>query len=259
MKFKRKDLKRNAKAALKNYYWLAFLACLIVFLIAGAVGSGPAVTTTQQVMQQQSSGALPTTEDVAIPDEMTDVDSAPDFTTAVTDALAGSSEGVSVAVGKSAPYAGLLAILVANIMEIGNGWFFVNGRRNGKAELGDLFQGFKEKYGRNVITLFLRGIYTFLWSLLLVIPGIVKSYEYSMIPYILADNPEMSRHEAFVESKRLTKGNKWRLFKLDLSFIGWIILAIIPFGLGLFFLAPYMEATKAEAYQFLKETKANEN
>ena len=91
-----------------------------------------------------------------------------------------------------------------------------------------------------------------LWLLLLVVPGIIKAYEYSMIPYLLAENPSLSASEAFSLSKQMTTGQKMDLFVLDLSFLGWIILGAICCGIGLLFVQPYPEATKAEVYLILK-------
>ena len=92
-----------------------------------------------------------------------------------------------------------------------------------------------------------------LWLLLLVVPGIIKAYEYSMIPYLLAENPNLSASEAFSLSKQMTTGQKMDLFVLDLSFLGWIILGAICCGIGLLFVQPYPEATKAEVYLILKQ------
>ena len=101
--------------------------------------------------------------------------------------------------------------------------------------------------------MFLRNLFTFLWSLLFIIPGIIKFYEYRMIPYILAENPTLSYKEAFELSKKMMYGQKWKTFVLDLSFIGWYILSLLTFGLLIiFWIAPYMRATNVELYVCLK-------
>lgn len=101
--------------------------------------------------------------------------------------------------------------------------------------------------------MFFRTLFTFLWSLLFIIPGIVKSYEYMMIPFILADEPTISRKEAFARSKAMMLGNKWNAFVLDLSFLGWLILACFTLGiLNIFFVNPYMYLSHAELYHSLK-------
>ena len=101
--------------------------------------------------------------------------------------------------------------------------------------------------------MFLKGLYETLWSMLFIIPGIIKSYSYWMVPYITAANPNLSASRAFEISKKTMNGNKWRTFVLQLSFIGWDLLAALTFGIGYYFLAPYKETTYAELYAALKE------
>ena len=93
--------------------------------------------------------------------------------------------------------------------------------------------------------------------LLFIIPGIVKSYEYMMIPYLLAEHPEMTRQEAFAESKQMMDGNKWDAFVLDLSFIGWTLLGVCTFGILLvFYVEPYIYLTRAELYHAKRVIKS---
>lgn len=93
-----------------------------------------------------------------------------------------------------------------------------------------------------------------LWLFLFIVPGFIKAYEYSMIPYLLAENPNITTDEAFSLSKQMTTGQKMDLFVLDLSFLGWIILGLICCGIGILFVLPYPEATNAEVYLNLKES-----
>lgn len=95
-------------------------------------------------------------------------------------------------------------------------------------------------------------IYIFLWTLLLIIPGIIKSYSYALTPYILVEHPEMSANEAIEESMRLMDGHKFDLFYLQLSFIGWAILSILSLGLGFFWLIPYQMTAQAVFYRDIK-------
>lgn len=95
-------------------------------------------------------------------------------------------------------------------------------------------------------------IYIFLWTLLLIIPGIIKSYSYALTPYILVEHPEMSPNEAIEESMRLMDGHKFDLFYLQLSFIGWAILSILSLGLGVFWLIPYQMTAYAAFYRDIK-------
>ena len=103
---------------------------------------------------------------------------------------------------------------------------------------------------------FLRNLFIVLWTFLFIIPGIVKSYSYSMAAYIAAENPEMSATDAINESKLLMDGNKWRLFCLDLSFIGWSILCVFTLGIGYLFLRPYREAAFAAFYREIVREKS---
>lgn len=120
--------------------------------------------------------------------------------------------------------------------------------RYDQIELEDMAWGFKN-FGNAIGLFFWQALWVFLWSLLFLIPGIVKAYSYRLAFYILADNPDIGVREALNESKRLTDGFKWDLFVLDLSFLGWAILANLTFGIGYFWLTPYMEITLANAYK----------
>jgi len=103
------------------------------------------------------------------------------------------------------------------------------------------------------------GIFIFLWSLLLIVPGFIAALKYSMVYYILADNPQIGVFEAIRESKRITDGHKWELFVLYLSFLGWMILGAITFGVGYLYVTPYMTTTIANFYDKIKGEPVNEN
>ncbi len=122
----------------------------------------------------------------------------------------------------------------------------------GKApEVKDAFTGFDDFWSAFKVN-FLVGLFTFLWSLLFVIPGIIKSFSYSMSLYILAENKGKSARECIAESKAMTEGHKMELFVLGLSFIGWALLVGITFGIAGIWVVPYMNATMANAYHSLK-------
>lgn len=128
-------------------------------------------------------------------------------------------------------------------------------RTRNEIEFIDIFSFFKES--RLFLTICLTQLYIFLWSLLLVVPGIIKSYSYALTPYILIDNPNMKYDEAIDKSIEMMRGNKFRLFCLDLSFIGWVFLCLFTFGIGIFFLVPYIYATRAIFYENLKDNNIN--
>lgn len=146
----------------------------------------------------------------------------------------------------------LLDVFICNPIEVGCKRFYVR-NLNESAQIGNVGFAFDNNYKNITKTMFFRDLYTILWTFLFIIPGIVKSYEYQMIPYLLAENPQMSRDQAFAESKRMMSGQKWRAFVLDLSFIGWNILSAITLGiLGIFYVQPYMDATHAALYEALR-------
>lgn len=109
-----------------------------------------------------------------------------------------------------------------------------------------------ENIGTKFVSTLLVMLYTFLWSLLFIIPGIVKSYSYAMTPYILLDRPELSATDAIKESEKMMNGHKMELFILDLSFIGWILLSMLTCGILVLYVEPYMMATKSAFYLELK-------
>lgn len=153
----------------------------------------------------------------------------------------------------SIPVAGsVLAIIVTYPLAYGFAILFLDLFREGKPiDIGRLFDGFKD-FGRVWGTLILVAIYTILWTCLLIIPGIVKSYSYALTPFILKDEPELKYNAAIEKSMRMMNGYKMKLFLLDLSFIGWMILSILTLGIGLLFLQPYMNTARAAFYEDLK-------
>jgi len=126
--------------------------------------------------------------------------------------------------------------------------------RNGKAQFSNIFSKFKY-IGPAILMQLLRYIYIFLWSLLFVIPGIIKTYSYAMTAYIMSENPTMPVNDAITESRRLMDGNKWRLFCLQFSFIGWSILCAFTCGIGYLWLFPYEEAARAAFYREIRFEK----
>lgn len=124
--------------------------------------------------------------------------------------------------------------------------------RTKTAKIEDLFSGCKN-FVTNFVAYLLMQVFIALWSLLFLIPGIVKSYSYAMTMYILNDHPEMSASEAITESRKMMNGHKAELFVLHLSFLGWGILSSFTFGILLLYVMPYMQATSAAFYEKLKE------
>ena len=147
----------------------------------------------------------------------------------------------------------LFAIFVIQPMSVGFDNASLRLLRFGENDiLGNTWQIATKKYWRKVWGMFLMGFYIFLWSLLFIIPGIIKMFSYAMTTYILEDNPELSADEAIDRSRAMMKGHKFDLFWLILSFIGWFILCAFTLGIGLLWLMPYTNTTVAAFYEDVK-------
>jgi len=150
---------------------------------------------------------------------------------------------------------GLIRFVAGGVATLGYVKFNLNLVDKKPASFADLFSEF-HRFGAGFFMQLLRVIYTVLWSLLFVIPGIYAAYGYAMTPYILMENPEMTPNEAITKSKELMDGNRFRLFCLEISFIGWVLLAaFFTLGIGMFWLAPYIEASFAAFYREIKVEK----
>jgi len=125
-------------------------------------------------------------------------------------------------------------------------------RGNEEVKFMDMFSGFTTNLVNNILISIITGIFTFLWSLLFVIPGIVKTYSYSMAYYISMDNPQKNWNECITESRKMMNGYKLKLFMLDLSFIGWYFLGALIFGIGTLWVVPYHASARANFYEDLK-------
>ena len=145
-------------------------------------------------------------------------------------------------------------VFVGNLLKMGGYRFFIL-NQTAQPGIGTLLDGFcSGHYVNIVLTMFLRDLFTALWSLLLVVPGIVKHYEYLMVPYIIAENPAMDYKEAFQISKQMMDGEKMEAFIMDLSFLGWYLLSAVTCGLlAIFYVNPYVQASFAEMYTFNKQ------
>ena len=145
-------------------------------------------------------------------------------------------------------------VFVGNLLKMGGYRLFILNQTE-QPGIGTLLDGFRSGHYVNIVlTMFLRDLFTALWSLLLVVPGIVKHYEYLMVPYIIAENPAMDYKEAFQISKQMMDGEKMEAFIMDLSFLGWYLLSAVTCGLlAIFYVNPYVQASFAEMYTFNKQ------
>lgn len=149
------------------------------------------------------------------------------------------------AVASWIPFAGLI---VRGPLSVGTQEAYCKCTDHEKASFKHLFAGFKDNLGENFLLGLVKGIFIFMWALLFLIPGIVKTYSYAMAEYLMTREKDLTAMEAISESRRLMKGNKMRLFILKLSFIGWILLTIATLGMAAFYVVPYMNMAVTEFF-----------
>lgn len=250
----RSDLKQRAKNTFKLNYWKCVLVSLILVLVAGGAGGSSASIGSSGVTDT----VINSSDYYDMPDDLEDT---------VSKAAALDVDGVSRAarIVRIVTFvivfvvifviilavACVIDIFICNPLEIGGKRFYVRNLHE-KAQVGNLGFAFDTNYMNVVKVMFFKDLYVVLWTLLFIIPGIIKEYEYMMVPYLLAENPQMSKDEAFAASKQMMTGNKWRAFVLDFSFIGWHILSVLTCGiLEVFYVAPYVDAAHAALYDTL--------
>jgi Predicted integral membrane protein len=152
---------------------------------------------------------------------------------------------------------GLLSLIIGGPMTLGTAYFALAISRNQEARFEQLFKGFNN-FGTALGAYLLMAIFTVLWMLLLIIPGIIAAISYSMTFYIIADDPSIGSMEAIDKSKKMMYGYKWKFFCLNLRFLGWAILCIFTLGIGFLWLIPYMEISFAKFYDDINGSQTAE-
>lgn len=226
----RADLKENAKVAFKRNYWTCVAVSVIAALLCGEFSS--------------SVNGFKDGFDTVVGEN--NLFSSSEFFGVFTVALTVASMMIFI-------FSICFTVFVGNVIEVGSNRYYMENREH-QTKMTQLLYGFRNgRWGNVVLTLFLRDLYIFLWSLLLIVPGIIKSISYMMIPYLLTENPEMDKNRAFELSMQMMEGHKMDAFVLWLSFFGWLLLGILTCGiLNLFYVKPYMDATMAEFYTAIK-------
>ena len=237
MMWNRRELKARGRVAFRANYWRCVLAAIILSIVVGGSSGGSATSAASSssndgnsmIQITQTTNSYSRTERAII--------------SGVAASVLGIAGGVALA----------LDVFVFNPLEVGGQRFFLVNTATA-AEVNEFGFGFKYRYGNVVVTMLLRQIFLLLWTLLFIIPGIIKAYSYRLVPFILAENPDMAPMDAITRSRTLMNGHKWDAFVLDLSFIGWVLLGIVTLGLSLIFYSnPFYYATNAEMYRFLRE------
>lgn len=220
------ELKAKGKEAMKANYWMSVAVSMILGCAAAGAGSGVG-NSAKNVFNNK------------------EVINNPDVFKILLAILAVAAVIAIVMM--------LVDIFIFNPLEAGCLNFFRINNETKNGQFNAVGAGFKPSWLDNVKTLFLRDIFVLLWGLLFIIPGIVKSYSYRMVPYILTDHPEISGTEAITLSRKMMNGHKMQAFVFDLSFLGWIILGCITCGiLFVFYVNPYYYNSSAGIYNTLK-------
>ena len=258
--WERRVLKAKGMAAFKANYWKCVLVgILLTLFVAGT--SASVSRTARPAMNPNGYTVITDGNSTAVVDNQTagqiaDAAAETEFAIAMQDPAFRSMfittlAAVGTAVSLICLVSSCLRLLVFNPLEVGCRSFF-NRNTKAPAEMDEVKTGF-HPYGRNVGAMLLRDLFIFLWSLLFIIPGLIKHYSYRMVPYILAEDPSIGAKDAITLSRQMMDGHKWNTFVLDLSFIGWDLLSALTLGLlGVFYVNPYKYSTGAELYQVLK-------
>ena len=251
----RKLLKQNGKIAFKRNYWACVAVCVIAMLLGGISGGTLNLNSDSdnndfniEDFGSFSDGYYPSIQDEFETESIADLlGSMISGITPYVWAIFGAVFLVALVLGIA------VSILVSNVVNVGCTRYFIENREH-KTGVGQLFYAFKGgRYGTTVLVMFLKNLYVFLWSLLFVIPGIVKGFSYRLVPYILAENSDLDKNRVLKMSQEMMRGHKWELFVLGLSFFGWEFLSVITAGIvGIFYVNPYMQATLAEFYSAVK-------
>lgn len=257
MMWTRKELKERAKEALKRNYWKIVLVSLIGMLIGGGLGSSGISGGGSDIRDMASDnvkehftehenddvdweGAEAVLDDIQMDIRPQDI-VAVAFTVIVVLIVA----AIVLAIGIA------LDVLLLNPVQVGINRFMVKSLDD-TARIAEVGYTFDHNYKNGVKVMFFKDMYVVLWSLLFIVPGIYKAYQYRMVPYILGENPDMTYQEVLQRSKDMMDGQKWDAFVLDLSFILWHMLGGITCGLAeIFYVAPYVNLTDAALYSRL--------
>lgn len=219
----RKVLKEKGKAA----YRANRVTCIFAAFLLTVVSGGASVPTSTTSWQQ-------TSEDLNIPPEVL--------------------KWIIAVLGGAFIVGFLLSVFVFNPVEVGLRQFFRQNAVNSKTGLSrdNIGLAFSSNYTNVVAAKFTTDLFIFLWTLCLIVPGIIKAYSWRMVPYIIAEDPEITGTEARERSAAMMDGSKWASFVLDLSFLGWILLGVLTLGiLNLVFTNPYKAAADAELFRWL--------
>ena len=238
-----KKVKARGRAAFKaNYLPCVIVALLLSLLVRGGVG----VSVRNARSQATPTDEVPLELQSAVTDLNNAIEALPEDAKATLAVAVLGGLFFFLIVGI------LLKIFVWNPLEVGCHRFFTKNVESGPAPMGLIGEGFGS-FGHVFATLFLRDLIIALCCMLLIVPGIIKAYSYRFVPYIIRDEPNLTASEVLSHSKEMMRGNKWRAFVLDLSFLGWALLGLVTLGIvDIFWTSPYYQSTDAALYLELR-------
>lgn len=239
----RRLLKENGLTAFQRNYWACVGASFLAMFLGGGMAAGSYNFNFDNTENAGSIDATYSGGGIFSPESNMHFGNIPvEFWY-----IAGTAAIIGLIIGLG------FSLFVSNVVAVGCNRYFLENREH-KTSVGQVFYSFQDgRYGTTVWVMFLRTLYILGWTLLFVIPGIVKSYSYMLVPYILAENPHMDKDRVFELSSQMMRGHKLEAFELNLSFIGWYLLGAFTFGMvDIFYTSPYVNATFAEFYSALK-------
>ena len=237
------DYRERARASLRNNWGMAVLVCFLGMLLGG-ISTGSAVTVNYSLDDGPSISIM-------------GVDSSTGhLSTDLSDYLTPGVLGLLTMATMILVVFALIKFVIGGAVELGICAYFSKLALGMPADLNDEFAYFKY-FGKALGLRVVMYVFIFLWTLLFLIPGLIATYRYAMAPYILAEHPEMGIMEAIDASKQMMDGNKWSLFCLEISFIGWTLLSSLTLGIGDLFLTPYMKMATAHFYMNLSRGSAS--
>ena len=267
----RKSVKEKGKKAFFGNFWKSVLVAIILGITLGAASSGfssgsslsssvtSLIKTTTESQSGSTNGTITYTDDQGDSHNVT-------FDLDLSDPASVDQDEVNFIVSTVLAILaiGFVIYLVITVFALAFKYLLLTPFEYGcrkffrknldePAKLSNIVYVFDSHYKNIVKTAFLTDLFIWLWSLLFIVPGIIKAYSYRLVPYIMSENPDINFRDAQAESARLMKGNKWKSFVLDLSFIGWDILTLMTWGfLEIFFVGPYKASTDAALYESIK-------
>ena len=213
------ELRLKARESLKGNYWYAVMVAFVAAIFGALMINGGSYSVNIEERATELFGNLPTIVKTYL-------------------IIAASTAGAI----------NFVAFILGGVVQLGYAQYLLKQQDREVNSVKDLFSQF-DRFSQGFLQAFLRGLYTFLWALLFVIPGIVKSFSYAMTPFLMAEDPNLTAKEAIKLSQEKMMGHKGELFCLGLSFIGWSLLAALTGGIGNIFLNPYMNAAFAAFYR----------